>query len=190
MSSFWVGSTIRLRALEPDDDGKLQRFDQDVEYARNTWLHLPPRPRADYRVETTRGGVPQPDTFILGIETLSGDQLVGTVGTHTVDHISGTFGVGAAIGREYQRRGYAGEAILIVLRFMFNDRRYQKCNAFAWDSNHASIALIGKLGFAGEGRIRRSRFFGGRYHDELRFGMTVEEYTAQHEPSLSAQLEV
>jgi hypothetical protein len=43
-----------------------------------------------------------------------------------------------------------------------------------------TLVLHRRLGFVEEGRRRRSHHAGGRYHDEILFGMTVEEYLDQH----------
>jgi RimJ/RimL family protein N-acetyltransferase len=40
--------------------------------------------------------------------------------------------------------------------------------------------LFAKLGFVEEGRRRRTEFMGGRYHDEVLLGMTVEEFAAAY----------
>jgi RimJ/RimL family protein N-acetyltransferase len=66
--------------------------------------------------------------------------------------------------------------VVVVLRYLFGERRYQKCTVGVLDSNEASVALHCALGFAQEGRVRRVHFRAGRYHDELLFGITVEEF--------------
>jgi RimJ/RimL family protein N-acetyltransferase len=64
----------------------------------------------------------------------------------------------------------------LLLRFYFDELRYQKVNAGVYAFNEASLKLHAKLGMREEGRIRRAYFSGGEYHDELRFGMTAEEF--------------
>ena len=41
-----------------------------------------------------------------------------------------------------------------------------------------SLGLFAKLGFVEQARRRRAEFMGGRYHDEVLLGMTVEEFAA------------
>ncbi len=94
--------------------------------------------------------------------------------------VAGTFGFGLGVGRPHQRRGYASEAIVLLLRYMFGERRYQKANVGVYAYNTASLELHAKLGFVVEGRRRRAVFMGGRYHDEVLLGLTVEEFTAAH----------
>ena len=83
------------------------------------------------------------------------------------------------IRREHQRRGYASEAIALVLRYYFQELRYQKASVRAYSFNEPSIRLHERLGFQLEGRLRREVYTEGRYFDVLVFGMTAEEFAAR-----------
>lgn len=83
---------------------------------------------------------------------------------------AGRFSYGIAIGHRHQRSGYASEAIVILLSFMFGERRYHKCEVGIYASNEASIALHHKLGFVDEGRLRDHEYFAGRHHDKALLG--------------------
>jgi len=97
-----------------------------------------------------------------------------------VDKNAGVFSYGIAIGADFQRRGYANEAIILLLRYMFGERRFQKCDVGIYAYNTASLRLHERLGFVHEGRRRRHQFFAGHHHDMVLMGMTVEEYAASH----------
>ncbi len=84
----------------------------------------------------------------------------GTINTHSCDPRHGTFGYGLAIAREHWRKGYASEAICLVLAYYFRELRYQKVTAHVYAFNEASIRLHEKLGFQLEGRLRRMIFTG------------------------------
>jgi RimJ/RimL family protein N-acetyltransferase len=73
----------------------------------------------------------------------------------------------------HQRRGYASEAVLLLLRFMFGERRYHKCEVHIYAYNLASLALHRSLGFVDEGRLRDPEFFAGGHHDVVVMGMTA-----------------
>jgi RimJ/RimL family protein N-acetyltransferase len=105
--------------------------------------------------------------------------VVGDISTHHCSPVNGVLSYGVAIRADQRRNGYAGEAIQLVLRYYFCERRYQKANVSVYAFNEASIALHRRLGFQEEGRLRRTIFSNGRYWDELLFGITVEELTAQ-----------
>lgn len=160
----------------------LMEFDQDTTVLRNNDQIHPPRSKAGYlkRAEASVGGSGDDDRFGLGIESLSDGRLVGGLGTDGVDKNAGVFSYGISIGPEFQRHGYATEAIVLLLRYMFGERRFQKCDVGIYAFNTASLQLHRQLGFLEEGRRRRSQFFAGEYHDVVLMGMTVEEYTAAH----------
>jgi RimJ/RimL family protein N-acetyltransferase len=115
--------------------------------------------------------------FTLMIENTAGE-IVGNINTQMSDQRNGTFSFGLGIQREHWRKGYAREAIWLVLRFFFRDLGYQKVNSGVYVFNEASLALHRSLGFVEEGRLRRIIFSDGAYHDEIAFGMTKEEFEA------------
>ncbi|MGW0231393.1 GNAT family N-acetyltransferase [Actinopolymorpha singaporensis] len=181
MSSIWVGERVRLRGIEPEEFHLLMEFDQDSTVMRNNDRLHPPRSKAGYRRYLESGvGTPDDDAFGAGIESLAEGRLVGSFGTNRIDKNSGVFSYGIAIGSDFQRRGYASEAIVLLLRYMFGERRFQKCDVEIYAYNTASLTVHEKLGFVVEGRRRRSQYFAGKYHDVVLMGMTIEEYAAAH----------
>jgi RimJ/RimL family protein N-acetyltransferase len=112
---------------------------------------------------------------MLAIETLDGE-LVGSINTNSCDTRHGTFNYGVAIFREHWRKGYASEAVMILLRFYFEELRYQKVTAHVYAFNESSIALQEHLGFVQEGKLRNMIFTKGQYFDEFLYGLTKSEY--------------
>ena len=80
----------------------------------------------------------------------------------------------------HRRQGYAAAAILVILRYYFQELRYQKVTIQMHSENEASRALHERLGFVREGAVRRAIFTGGRYLDELFYGMTVDEWQQRY----------
>lgn len=181
MSSIWVGDRVRLRGVEPEEWHLAMKFDEDTTVMRNADRLHPPRSKAGYRQwAEANAGKPDDDTFGIGIESLAEKQLVGGLTTDGVDKNAGVFSYGITIGAEFQGRGYASEAIILLLRYMFGERRFQKCDVGIYAYNTASLKLHTKLGFVEEGQRRRSQFFAGEYHDVVLMGITIEEYAAAH----------
>ena len=174
--SIWEGRLVRIRGIEPSDWEAFHEWDQDTEAARASWRIWPPRSQEGTRRFATNTALngPEDDNYRFGIETLAGD-FVGTINTQRCDQHNGTFSYGLAIAAEHQRKGYASEAILLVLRYYFRELRYQKATAYVYSFNDASIALHERLGFTLEGRLRRMHYTNGQFYDELYFGMTAEE---------------
>jgi RimJ/RimL family protein N-acetyltransferase len=180
INNIFTGKRVRLRAVEAADWEIHYEWNQYTEDARASF-HIPfPESTTQVRewAENEAKKRDQNDRFHFQIVTLEKGELVGGLNTHSTDLRSGVFSYGLAIRPQYQRQGYASEAVRIVLRFFFDERRYQKVNAGVYSFNTPSIRLHEKLGFTLEGRIRRNIYTGGEYHDELLYGMTDEEFAA------------
>lgn len=180
MTNLWQGEKVRLRAIEPEDWEAFRAFDADTEMARLGWRVGFPHSVAEsqqWAAEQSAAGM-KDDRRRLAIETLAGT-LVGSANVHCADARNGVFEYGIALGAAYRRRGYASEAIRLLLAYYFRELRYQKALVTVYAFNEPSIRLHEKLGFQLEGRLRRMVFSGGALHDELVFGMTAEEFAAR-----------
>ena len=175
--SSWQGARVRLRAIEPADWTVYHAWDQDADQARN--LDAIPFPRSPANtqrwIEAESQRQPDGDNVRFVIENESGE-VVGDLTTHGCDQRVGTFAYGIAIRRDQRRKGYAKEAIRLVLRHYFGELRYQKVTVQILDVNQPSIRLHESLGFTREGRLRRTAYTAGRHHDEVIYGLTGEEF--------------
>jgi RimJ/RimL family protein N-acetyltransferase len=175
--SVWKGERVRLRAIEPSDWTAYFAWNQDDDQARN--LYEVPFPQSAEAVqqwvskEATR--TPDDDAFRFVIEDAAGE-VVGDLTTHDCNRRFGTFSYGISIRREHRRRGYAAEAISLVLRYYFRELRYQKATVRVYAFNERSARLHESLGFQLEGRLRRTIYSDGAYNDELVYGITAEEF--------------
>lgn len=120
---------------------------------------------------------PKNDEFRWMIET-HGGEVVGTIDAHTCKPRPVPFRYGIGIAREHRRKGYASEAIGLVLAYFFDELRYQKVNVEVYAFNDPSLALHRRLGFREEGRLRRMIRTQGHHFDEVILGMTSEEWSA------------
>jgi RimJ/RimL family protein N-acetyltransferase len=179
--NIWQGEKVRLRAIEPEDWQIFNAWNLDSENARLCYaIPFPASKERDRRWAADQAAQePKEDAFNLAIENHA-HELVGIINTHTCSARNGTFSYGLAVQREHQRKGYASDAILLVLRYYFLELRYQKVNAGVYSFNAASIRLHERLGFQQEGRLRRMTYTNGRFFDDLIFGMTVEEFKQKH----------
>lgn len=181
MQNLFEGRLVRLRALEPGDAETLFRHRQDTEISRRDARIQWPRSLATIRQRLENPGDGQsPDDIDLAITTLD-NQLVGGIDVQSTDRRNGTFSIGIGLAeRSAWGKGYAKEAMLLVLRVMFHERRFQKCNIGVYAFNVRALALYRRLGFQEEGCIRRNYFTNGEYHDEILLGMTREEFDERY----------
>jgi RimJ/RimL family protein N-acetyltransferase len=179
--NFWEGKLVRLRALEPADAETFYEWNHDSDISRALDYVWVPSSREYQRQWAAKTAVqpPQNDAFMWAIETLDG-QPVGSISSHHCDRRTGAFMYGIAVAAPFRGQGYASEAILLVLRYFFEELRYQKVTVDVYSFNEASVRLHESLGFQLEGRIRRTVYTQGQHFDQLMYGLTVEEYRARY----------
>ncbi|MFJ2636348.1 GNAT family N-acetyltransferase [Streptomyces sp. NPDC087422] len=182
MTRFWTGERVRLRGLEPEDWEQLAAFESEAETQRDgERLMLPisaAAARKRLQEQSEKGPSRTEDEYLLVIEALDNGKPVGAVVLNDCDRLNGNFHYGIHLGAAYQRRGYASEAMRLVLSFMFGERRYHRCCAEVYGGNEGSLALQRKLGFTAEGVQREHVFQGGAYRDVHHFGLLAVEFEA------------
>lgn len=176
MINYWEGRLIRLRSVEPGDAAAHHAFNQAME-SDLLYMRFPPGSLAREEEWTSRKSQQgfENQEYSFQMESLAGD-LVGGIATHHCDGRVGLVSYGLHVFEEHRQKGYAREAICLVLRYYFQELRYQKANVGVYAINAASTALHESMGFQLEGRQRRSVFTRGEYSDLLWFGLTVEEF--------------
>jgi RimJ/RimL family protein N-acetyltransferase len=179
--NFWQGERVRIRAIEPEDAETFYQWNFDSEMARVVDFLWPPTSLASVRAWAEKMATREfkDDLLSCAIENREG-KLVGSIVSHSTNRRTGTFGYGIAIGEEYRGRGYGSEAVLLLLRYFFEELRYQKVTVTVYACNPPSIALHEKLGFQLEGRLRRMVYTRGQYYDEFFYGMTREEFAERY----------
>lgn len=175
--SFWRGEKIQIRAVEQEDLETLLSPEEDTELDRYEDFIRFPSTREEGRkfFEEVGRRDGKGDRFFWLIKDLEG-HCVGSIGTFDCDPRVGTFKYGLRILRPHWAKGYAREAISIVLRYYFHELRYQKVTVIVYSFNHRSQRLHKGLGFTLEGRLRRVVYTNGTLYDELYFGLTREEF--------------
>lgn len=175
--NFWQGKRIRLRAVEPADATTFYQWNQNSERARNLDFVWPPLSLAAVTAwaEEQSQKKLENDAYHWVVETTEGVP-VGSIVTHDCNSRNGTFGYGVDIAPDHQHKGYASEAVRLVLKFYFRELGYQKATVAVHAYNEPSIRLHQQLGFQREGTLRRMVFTRGEYYDLVYFGMTAEEF--------------
>ena len=180
-NNIFQGEKIRLRARTfvdiERDKAKIEKSDYDTESDRLCdIIHLPYS--AESRKDDWENEIKKFNTWEncnLIIETLDNIAVGGICITNS-DRTNGTFSYGLGISREHWQKGYASEAITLLMNYYFNELRFHKCNITVYDYNEASIALHKSLGFIEEGRQRESKYTNGKHYDLIFYGMTKKEF--------------
>lgn len=180
--NLWRGVHIRLRGIEPADAETFYAWDSaETETARMVEWVWPAGSLAQAKQWAEKRATEESknDEFFFAIENLAGE-LVGVINTHSCDRRVGCFRYGVSIAPAFRGRGYAAEAVLLLLRYFFDELHYQKVTADVYAYNDTSARFHERLGFVQEGRLRRVVFSQGQHFDMLVFGMTVEEFRVRY----------
>jgi RimJ/RimL family protein N-acetyltransferase len=167
------GKRLRLRAIERSDIPTFVRWFNDPEVRHYLEMLMPMSQAQEERwfeAHLERG-----DSHIFGIETLDG-LLIGNIGLSDIDWRNRRAVLGIVIGeKEYWGKGYGTEAIMALLRFVFENMNLQRVDLKVFDYNQRAVRCYEKCGFKLEGRLRQAHFHDGEYHDELVMGILRNE---------------
>ncbi len=180
---IWQGERVHLRGIEPEDWETFYAIARDSEVERLGHRVNSPQSREAARrwaEERARERHENDDDAFLCIARSEDDAVLGSISVHGADRRNRRFQFGLALGREHWRHGYGREAIQLLLRYYFGELGYAKAECGVYAFNERSIAFHRALGFVEEGRLRSAIFAAGRRWDEVRFGMTADEFAERH----------
>lgn len=105
-----------------------------------------------------------PDYKFLAIVTNENHKHIGNIKLGPVNCKHKFADVGIIIGEKSSwGRGYATQAIRMIVRYAFNELRLHKITAGAYANNVGSIKAFKKAGFSVEGLIAKQYLYKGKY---------------------------
>jgi RimJ/RimL family protein N-acetyltransferase len=107
----------------------------------------------------------------------AGAGACGQVTLMRADPAAGSVEVGGILyGRTLQRTRAATEAVVLLLRHVFDDLGYRRCEWKLDALNAPSASAARRLGFTYEGRFRQALVYKGRNRDTDWFAMTDGDF--------------
>jgi len=143
-------------------------------------LGVPPRPMT-LEQETAwyeQAAVDDARTGFTIYERASG-RAIGNCGLHEVDLANRRTVVGIMIGEPDARgRGYGTEAMRLLLDYAFTVLGMHSVMLTVFEHNGAGRRCYEKVGFREMGRRRESRWYNGRFWDEIHMDILATEFTS------------
>jgi len=168
-----AGRKVRLRGIEPADRRTLVGFDRDSMDGR------PPQVGGHRHWAAHRRSSAGADGDLqFAIETLHSRMLVGSISTSCADPLAERFSYSIGIGPRHRRCGYAGDAITVLLSFMFGPAGYRTCDVSIYGGNLASLTLHAGLGFTEAGRVPDTEVSHGAVRNLVQMSVTADEFAA------------
>ena len=78
--------------------------------------------------------------------------------------------------KSYWGQGYAKEALMLALDYMFNERNMNRVQAIVLESNVASLKMHQKCGYQIDGLLRQSVYKNGKYQNQYVLSLLKEDY--------------
>jgi RimJ/RimL family protein N-acetyltransferase len=174
-----VACRVKLRNLSVNE---IRLFYSEIELStdylrRSDVLWLPQNEESIYESVTNmindQSLMQYPSTLAIFNEN---NKAIGIISCHTFDNKHGVFSYGISILNDFQGKGYAFEAVNLLLFHMFYNRGYYKCIAQTYAFNNQSIKLQSKVGFKKEGILPNAYFSLGKYVDIIIWGLEKGEF--------------
>ncbi len=161
---FLEGKKINLRPVSKSSDLEIfQRWINDPGVRKFLTGFLPIDPQQEE--EWFDGLSKRKNNVTFAIVTKEGE-LIGNIGLHGIDWVTGIATTGALIGDEQNRgQGYGTDAKMILLDYAFHTLNLRKICSEAIAYNGRSLAFNARCGYKEEGRRKDHFFKEGQYYD-------------------------
>jgi [ribosomal protein S5]-alanine N-acetyltransferase len=167
-------SRVLLRPPRPEDAAALVALNRASTALHHPWA-VPPVSAEDYASYLERSA--RADTACRLIWRGADGTLLGAVNLSQIFY--GNFEsayMGYYIGAPFAGQGYMREAVALALDEAFGPLRLHRVEANIQPDNHASRALVQRLGFTREGFSRRYLKIDGAWRDHERWAMIAEDW--------------
>ena len=171
------GKAVNLRLLEREDLPLLADWSNNPEFF-GEFIWFPQTSKAEWE---KRYDSLAPDTKWFFIEKKDGAKI-GTM----FHFLSGNLmEIGYILVPSERKKGYASEAVKIIVDYLFLSKELVRVQAFTDVNNFASQKVLEKAGFKKEGIIRKNSFIRGEWKDGCLFSIIREEWK---EPKILTKL--
>ena len=182
-----VGARVHLRALHDDDVAMFFALQSDPVGMR--YWSYPPLTKieqAQEQLARTARDAHAGDAVPWAIVQAGDDTLIGTCTLFAIDARHRRAMIGYALAREQWGRGYAQEALRLMLDHAFGALGLHRIEADIDPRNAGSVRLVERLGFTREGLLRERYLVGDDVQDSAIYGLLAREFTPLRESSRNA----
>ena len=161
-----MNKRVSLRALESDDYKttiKWRKDDEIWDMLGGTKYFV----SEAFEKQWIENTIFNPKDVKLAVCLVENDKHIGNVYMTNINEINRSCVSHVLIGeKEYWGHGYAREALLLAIDYMFNERNIHRIQANVLVSNVASLKMHEKCGYKQEGTLREAVYKNGKYQDQ------------------------
>ena len=163
------GDNIRLRAMEMEDADWIYHFENDPSLWRVTQTVTPYSRYAieQYVLNSTIQDIYGSRELRMVIESLHNRRPVGLIDLFDFDPLNRRAGIGIAIEKQERRKGFAKEALDLMIHHSFQVLALHQLYCSILVSNEPSLRLFQKFGFEITGRRKEWVINANHWEDEF-----------------------
>lgn len=171
-----MSKRVYLRALEPNDykvSIKWRKDDEIWDMLGGTKYFVSEAYEKNW-VEKT---IFTSNDLRLAVCLIENNQYIGNVYMTDINMINRSCHSHILIGEhEFWGKGYAKEALMLAIDYMFKERNMHRIQANVLESNVASLKMHEKCGYKVDGILRDSVYKAGKYHNQYILSLLKDEY--------------
>lgn len=171
---------LSVRNLEANDGPRVFSYHRHPEVARfQSWGSESVDVIQTYirGLASTEPGTPE-RWYQVGIYLREGDKLIGDCGFRVPADKLEQVEVGITVAPEFQGKGYATEALRVLLKYLFVELRKHRVFGSVDPRNESSMRLLERVGMRKEAHFVKSLWFRGEWVDDVVFAMLEDEWVA------------
>ena len=172
---------LKLRRLTVKDAPRM--FEIHIDPAVGRYLSREPdreMQQMEERLRAVEEGVTTHSSIRFALERRDTGLLIGSGGFWRWNKSHHNAEIGYELASEQWGQGLMTEALGAILRFGFDHMDLHRVEANTDPDNAGSQAVLKKLGFQVEGRLRQNWHYEGRYTDSTLFGLLAGELCLGH----------
>ena len=169
---FLEGDRLYLREVRPTDvNENYYRWMNDPEVTASLESRFYPNSMEQLR-EYVNAKLGDRNNVFLAIILKEGDRHIGNIKLGPINWIHRFADVGLLIGeKDCWGKGYASEAIRLVVDYAFLQLNLHKLTASMYEDNHGSLKAFQRAGFQVEGVRKQIFYYRGKYVDSILVGV-------------------
>ena len=114
--------------------------------------------------------------YQLGIIIKETGEFIGDIGIHFNDDDNLQVEIGYTLSLNSQGKGYATEAAIGVIDYLFSDLKKYRITASVDPINIKSVALLERIGMRKEAHFKKSFWFNNEWTDDVVYAILEEEW--------------
>ncbi|KQZ60331.1 MULTISPECIES: GNAT family N-acetyltransferase [unclassified Lysobacter] len=174
------GERLRLRGFRSDDLGDFFALHADPAVMRYwsfpAWTQ---RHQAEDHLARAIAARSNEEMLCWAVVGRDDDRLIGATTLFDIQRAQGRAEIGYALRSAHWSRGYAQEALRLVLDYAYSTLSLRRIEADIDPRNLPSCRLVERLGFRREGLLRERWNVAGECQDSAIYGLLAREWRSQ-----------